>query len=61
MTEVRVRIVSVGIFLLEAHMSHIPCAKSVLAMDAKAGGIQLARYACITLCDYWQTCLRYWY
>ena len=61
MTEVRVRIVSMGIFLLEAHVSHIPCAKSVLATVAKAGAVQLARYACITLCDYWQTCLHYWY
>ena len=31
----------VWIFLFEAHVSHIPCAKSVLAMVAKAGAVQL--------------------
>ena len=43
MTEVRVRIVSMGIFWFEARVSHIPRAKSVLAMVAKAGAVQLAR------------------
>ena len=42
MTEVRVRIVSMGIFWFEARVSHIPRAKSVLAMVAKAGAVQPA-------------------
>ena len=40
MTEVRVQIVSMGIFWFEARVSHIPRAKSVLAMVAKAGAVQ---------------------
>ena len=40
MTEVRVQIVSMEIFWFEARVSHIPRAKSVLAMVAKAGAVQ---------------------